>query len=738
MRRFRGLALTCAVCINVALLLTDALAPEIRLTLDSASIQTEEGHAFITPISSRYGRVFQIKADSLLDPVTSSLRLMEDGNPLGPVHASHARIRSNGNGAYSHWGSSLYFSTSDNSDPRTNGRRYVAQATTHLSSTLQIMGLVVLGCIGLLFFRGDMSRWITSVGNPAVLESYPMIVGLMIGSAAVAAALVIYGWHQGPSMGFTVANFFPVSDARGYHACATSLAATGHFEHTPWCSRRALYPFMLATFLGVTGWHAQIALLLQAMLIGFAIMTLSIEAARLIGWISGALVFVALFIFAWEFALSAFVTEVAGLSLGLVGLALVLRFVGNPGAGLPFAGLALMSIALTARAGAMLLLPALIVWGWLIVQNPSNRYRIRHLLPFILAVVAGPLLQAALLLALGVDLRNTGGNYAASLYGLSTGSRDWAEAYREFGALIKSDEAAAFRHIYDAALSNILQAPGVFIKALFQAGRHFVTSLFKFGTLAMANTALTLLFAVGLVACGHRRRTPLAGLVLIMAAAEAASAPFIVDSGGPRIFAASIAVRIFVAAIGLQVIVSMIAHLLHRNVTLSGPPSAAPGGSPIFPLVLGSLIVLAMVLPITPLGNAFRLEHVSGIGCPARFTEEVVTRLDRESQAIGIVDDSSANSLFPFRLTHQRLASDAQLAKAWWGADFLALPSGSLVIDAFQRSGKGFGKMESLVWFGPFPGNHHSIASLCIDPKRSTRLGDVVYRHVVSITPLRE
>jgi pectate lyase len=58
----------------------------------------------------------------------SALRLYEDGVPLGPAHCLHAEIRGEGRGRYSHWGAELYFSTSDNSDPRTNGRRYVVES----------------------------------------------------------------------------------------------------------------------------------------------------------------------------------------------------------------------------------------------------------------------------------------------------------------------------------------------------------------------------------------------------------------------------------------------------------------------------------------------------------------------------------------------------------------------------------------------------------------------------------
>ena len=54
----------------------------------------------------------------------SSLKLLENGKPLGPGHCSHDEIRGLGGGRYSHWGGRLYFSTSDNSDPTKNGRRY--------------------------------------------------------------------------------------------------------------------------------------------------------------------------------------------------------------------------------------------------------------------------------------------------------------------------------------------------------------------------------------------------------------------------------------------------------------------------------------------------------------------------------------------------------------------------------------------------------------------------------------
>jgi predicted O-methyltransferase YrrM len=77
--------------------------------------------------------------DDLYHLDRSRIRVFERGVPLGPAHSLHKAIRRFGHGRYSHWSASadaerdglfptcLYFSTSDNSNPNTNGRRYAVE-----------------------------------------------------------------------------------------------------------------------------------------------------------------------------------------------------------------------------------------------------------------------------------------------------------------------------------------------------------------------------------------------------------------------------------------------------------------------------------------------------------------------------------------------------------------------------------------------------------------------------------
>ena len=78
------------------------------------------------------GVAYSVKAealDSLADsdaaPMRSNYLLCENGYLLGPPHTRHAEIAAKGNGRFSHWsGIGFVFSSSDNSDPNTNGRSY--------------------------------------------------------------------------------------------------------------------------------------------------------------------------------------------------------------------------------------------------------------------------------------------------------------------------------------------------------------------------------------------------------------------------------------------------------------------------------------------------------------------------------------------------------------------------------------------------------------------------------------
>jgi predicted O-methyltransferase YrrM len=120
---------------------------EPRLDVTADYLLMPDGSSPAAPIGLDWARRAQIEAAMLATVPTvpqvmtvSPLVVLEDGRPLAQPHALHAEIREQGQGRYSHWtyragadrnGATyreVLFSTSDNSDPNSNGRRYTAKA----------------------------------------------------------------------------------------------------------------------------------------------------------------------------------------------------------------------------------------------------------------------------------------------------------------------------------------------------------------------------------------------------------------------------------------------------------------------------------------------------------------------------------------------------------------------------------------------------------------------------------
>lgn len=89
------------------------------IPIDSSSIKHENKYCWTIqlPESARL-------TDDEINTNKSTLVLLEDGFPFGIPYSHYDKIREGGGGLYSHWKDKLYFSTSNNTNPTTNGRSY--------------------------------------------------------------------------------------------------------------------------------------------------------------------------------------------------------------------------------------------------------------------------------------------------------------------------------------------------------------------------------------------------------------------------------------------------------------------------------------------------------------------------------------------------------------------------------------------------------------------------------------
>jgi hypothetical protein len=152
--------LSAAIFILVAVSAYGALAGiSVVHILPSTGMSSYLGHAYTVDAPTfQHLWPLEFDSDSPDHPDASSMRLLEDGVRLGPAHSLHARIAGVGAGAYSHWSTAVYFSTSDNSDPRNNGRTYLFAVTAYLPmAVFAWVGTVATGVL-LLLWRTPLVR----------------------------------------------------------------------------------------------------------------------------------------------------------------------------------------------------------------------------------------------------------------------------------------------------------------------------------------------------------------------------------------------------------------------------------------------------------------------------------------------------------------------------------------------------------------------------------------------------
>ncbi|WP_183564205.1 pectate lyase family protein [Mucilaginibacter sp. SP1R1] len=131
---------------------TTAATTATVYTVDLTGLKSDGGYSY------KIGYPLSVSGDSNTAETASTLLLYENGVQLKPAHSYHDDIRNLGKGRYSHWGTTLYFSASDNTNPATNGRKYTYTLGTAASAPASTPSTTlpdeVPGLIGYAMYNG--------------------------------------------------------------------------------------------------------------------------------------------------------------------------------------------------------------------------------------------------------------------------------------------------------------------------------------------------------------------------------------------------------------------------------------------------------------------------------------------------------------------------------------------------------------------------------------------------------
>jgi hypothetical protein len=175
--------------------------------IHAESVRPDTGFAFYAAVGAAYPDVGLLRlADNQSAPHNSRAGLFENALALGPAHTVHEEIRRSGGGRFSDWDGTLYFSASDNTDPRLNGREYELRDTMFVATQPTMQLSWILGGVLLAIWLGSLlPRRIPVPANSLSLPRMPgSISGILkrpgLGKAVLlllvcaGAALGLYRW----------------------------------------------------------------------------------------------------------------------------------------------------------------------------------------------------------------------------------------------------------------------------------------------------------------------------------------------------------------------------------------------------------------------------------------------------------------------------------------------------------------------------------------------------------------
>ncbi len=751
-----GLSLVWMIIIAVA----QFSAAQQNHPLQSSVIQHDTGCAYyVGPLGERPWAwpITRFRGDSTSDAQASRLILLENGKVIGKPHALHDTIRTSGLGNYSHWGNSLYFSASDCSDPRTNGRRYEIVMPQSLSPWAYVSVLIATMTLVFVlasylsansqFFRVrvQINKVITALWLPSNIP-HRSILGSVIFIVLLfsSAGFLAWSWTIGQSVSLAVGGSYQISDSMMYWLCSNSLLDLGNFGHPlttgEWCQRRATYP----SFLSGVAWIAQrnifATLLVQALIVSVAIYVIARRSAHLAGVIGAGLCALLLFRYATVDLFALTMTENAGLVFGSVGLALLLVASERQGIVWMAMGIAMISIALNARAGAFFVLPFLVLWAG-ITAHLFRKNVWQWIGAASIAILAGFVLQTLLVLAVGGSPGSSHGNFSYTLYGLSVGGKGWQQVLIDHPELAGSD-ALVSKAIYAYAWKNLSIQPELFLHGLQKNISLFMTAgTYGFEKLGAWSVFFKACWWLAWIPLLINRRNPGYLVVALSSLGVALSAPVLLGDGGARVFAATVAIDVLQVAIGFSWAGIVLTQGIRQGL-LPVPVLSAPKylGSPSSKVSLetGFIIFLLLLLfiPYTPLRHIQTPERVNATQCiDDEYT--VVTRIGSGgSMLLDFVADDQKADFLKGQIRHGDFI-DGISPSAWWRDEALAFRGKSLLLAYQQDRSDPYAP-------GPYPvfSDQHlaefdgRTVRLCIDKQETQIVFGIPYRKLNSITVL--
>lgn len=371
-------------------------------------------------------------------------------------------------------------------------------------------------------------------------------------------------WRTGKSTYTNIGGLLPWGDSAGYYWGSMRIMEAGVLD--AWNGRRPLNAVLYALRMFLTDGNLQYVLALNAVFVSLVGLMLAREITRIWGLSIGVLLYILLYLSHATMAdnfIPTLLSENNGVLLGVMAFISLSRAALRRSIFFFGFGMFLLSLGLSARAGAFFILPALLIWSRVFLKI-DDHLSWKPLIWGVIGIAIGQILPLCFVILLhGFHKNVVYSNFSYVLYSMALGGKGWQQIYSDHpelfaaGGVCAIESKACTMQIYSLVLHAIMDHPKLFCSFYF-------TELFRYWEFIIQHLggAFSTLYQLGLIYSLMRWRIPFFALLLCSFIGIALSAPFLMNDGGPRVFTTTIVFELIFVAIGLWFSALLCRHLI--------------------------------------------------------------------------------------------------------------------------------------------------------------------------------
>lgn len=393
----------------------------------------------------------------------------------------------------------------------------------------------VISLVGLVVFAPAKLHW-------SIERCAPRNIFVFFGLVLLMLVPILESFRLNYTNMFSLYGAAPFSDAQAYLNGAWRWLADGTLHE--WNQRRPINATFMSVRLFLSCFNNYIFLAFNAVLVAAAMFYAASEVRRQTSLVATSFFVILMFAFVQPYIASA-MSEVLGVCLGLVAFGALLTAARTGQQNLLIAGIAMLSCALSARAGCQLALPFVLIWA-ILYFGTSLRSKVIIALFGFCAAATGTLLSMFFVKYFGTGTAlSLNSNFSEVIYGIARGGKGWILAQREHPELFKLPAAERSAALTKLAMEELWKNPWQFMVYCWSQITIAITYYASGPRLALENALpipepvvsafAAILSAIGLVLISLRPLQRTNALVTAALLGIILSFPLIWQDGGQRV-----------------------------------------------------------------------------------------------------------------------------------------------------------------------------------------------------------